>query len=263
MRTAAVRLRSLLGSAYNRIRYPRFHRLRREAGGMLPPMVYQRLYREVRRLPDLDVVEVGGAAGAGSIAIAQAMGETGKRARLILVERCELGSRAAFGGREENLARLRRHLEHFGVADRVVVYPHELTMENGAEVLALVSTPEIAAFIHDADGQIDRDFRLFWPRLREGGLIVVDDFVNLAEFRPVSERHPDGGTKCLRTFRLLNRFIEWGLFEPFAQVQSTVFGRKPPGADFSRFDPAICEAILETVSREREAALAASGEARA
>lgn len=246
-------LRTALAFLYNRTFHPRFLDLRREAGGMLSPAVYHRIYDEVRKLPDLDVVEVGGAAGAGSVAVVWAMKESGKGSKVIVVERCEGGSRTAFGGRSENLRRLEQHLARFDVLDRVALYPHELTFENGEEVLALIRTPEIAALIHDADGRIDRDFRIFWPRLRPGGLIVVDDFVNLAEFRLASPRHPDGGTKCLRTFRLLNQFIDWKLFEPFAQVRSTVFGRKPRGADFTRFDLSVCERILDGVRAEHTA----------
>ena len=225
----------------------------------MPPEVYQRLFDEARQLPDLDVVEVGGAAGAGSIALSHGMKESGKTSRVIVVERCEGGSRSEFGSREANLERLRAHLTRFGADDNVVIYPHELTFENGAEVLALVRTGEIGALIHDADGRVDRDFRLFWPRLRPGALIVVDDYVDLPQFRPASARYPDGGTKCLRTFRLLNQLTAWGLFEPVDQVQSTVFGRKPSGARFDRFDPAACQRILDELAAERSAWLSARG----
>ncbi|MGH7898555.1 MAG: hypothetical protein ACREQQ_11420, partial [Candidatus Binatia bacterium] len=94
------RLFSILSYLYNRTLHPRFLDLKRRAGGMLPAAVYHRLYDEVVKLPDLDIVEVGGAAGAGSIAIALAMQESSKRSKLVVVERCEGGSRVPFGGRE-------------------------------------------------------------------------------------------------------------------------------------------------------------------
>jgi hypothetical protein len=49
-------------------RHTRFAVLQREADGLLSPGIYERLYDQVRTLPDLDIVEVGGAAGAASVA---------------------------------------------------------------------------------------------------------------------------------------------------------------------------------------------------
>jgi predicted O-methyltransferase YrrM len=219
---------------------------------MLPAAVYHCLYDEVRRLPDLDIVEVGGASGAASVVISRAMIESGKTSRLVVVEKCEGGSRTPFGSRERNLARLQAHLDRFG-ARNVAIFPEELTFENGAEVLSLLGTPEIGALVLDADGRIDRDFFHFWPRLCPGGLLVVDDAVELRDFRPRSPRHPDGGTKFLLTARLLQQFVRWGLFEPRRRVRNTLFGRKPEGADFSRFDRAVCERIVAEVEEEWEA----------
>lgn len=252
-------LRAFLSRIYNRTLFPRFYDLRQRAGGMLEPAVYHRIYREVRALPDLDIVEVGGASGAASVAVFWAMRDSGKRSQLIVVEKCEGGSRIQFGGREENLRRLQGHFEAFGAAGSIVLYPHALTFESGSEVQALIRTREIAAFLHDADGRIDRDFFLFWPRLRAGGLIVIDDFYDVPEFKPPSPRYPDGGTKSLLTFRLLNQFTEWGLFDPTRKVRTTMFGRKPPAADFGRFDLAVCDRIRAQVEQEHVAYLESHG----
>lgn len=252
-------IRAYLSRAYNKTLHGRFLELKQAAGGMLEPAVYHRLYDEVRALRDLDVLEIGGGAGAGTIAIAWAMRDSGKGSKLVVVEKCEGGSRVQFGGRAENLRRLEAHLERFGAAARTVLYPHELRFENGAEVRALLGTPEIAALVHDADGRIDRDFHLFWPLVVPGGLIVVDDFDDVPEFKPPSARYPDGGTKSLLTFRLLTQFIEWGLFEPTRKVRSTMFGRKPPGGDFARLDLEACERIRAEVEAERDRHLRAKG----
>jgi predicted O-methyltransferase YrrM len=252
---------SLYGTAKDlgyRMAVPRWNRLRIDAGGMLSPLVYRRMYRAVRRLPDLDIVEVGGAAGAGSVAIAWAMRDAGLRAKLIAVEKCEGGSRARFGDYDANYQRIIDNLERFGVRDRVILFPHKLSLENGPEVLGLCETSELAAFVHDADGRLDRDVQLFWPRLRPGGLVIVDDDDPRPHYRVGDESNPDGGMKGVLTHRLLIQLEEWGLFERTGKVRNTTFGRKPVDARMDRFDPTVCEAILASVRREREEFLAAS-----
>src|SRR5690606_33132776 len=145
--------------------------------------------------------------------------------KLVVVEKCEGGSRSALGGYQENLERIRAVFEKFGVSEHVVLFPHELNDESADRVLALLSGERIAALIHDADGRIDRDFRLFWPRLEPDGLIVVDDYENAPEkYKSVSVQHPTGGAKMVITFRLLNQLVSWGLFEKIHQKGTTVFG---------------------------------------
>jgi predicted O-methyltransferase YrrM len=254
--------RPILRQAYHflgRMMYPRFYDLKARTHGMLNPMIYRQMYLLAREQPDLDIVEVGGAAGAGSVALALGMKESGKRSGLVVVEKLKGGSRAVLGDYQRNLEIINGNFRQFGVDQVVRLYPHELTMENGAEVRALVRTPEIAAFVHDADGRLDRDFFLFWPLLRPGGLIIVDDYANSPHFKPISERNPQGGINSVMTFRLLNQMIEWGLFRATRHMGNTVFGIKPAGADFSRFDREACRRIIEQVERERDAYLARTG----
>lgn len=244
---------------YLRVRYPRFYALRKEARGMLNPVVYKKMYDLARDLPDLDIVEIGGAAGAGSIALAWALKDSGKSSKLIVVEKCEGGTRSKFGDYDDNLQTIHHNLERFGVRDQIVVFPHELTFENGGEVTSLVRTRQIAALIHDADGRLDRDFALFWPLLRPGGLIIVDDYENKTQYKPGSRLRPHGGIKKVLTYRLVNKFIEWGLFEPYVTLRGTVFGYKPPHAEFKLFDLDACSSIVEEVERERRTYLAQRG----
>lgn len=227
---------------YLQKRRNRFLALKLETGGLLDADAYARLYEEARCLPPGDVVEVGGAGGSGSIAIAWGLQETGHPSRVIVVEKCEGGSRDRYGDFGTNLERLHRHLEHFGVADRVSLFTERLTFDNGHEVLEKVRTPELSAFCCDADGRIHRDFYFFWPRLRPGGLIVIDDY------------HETFSRKHAVTYHLLNQLMEWGLFELESTVGSTCFGRKPARADWSLFDRDACELICDRVTAEWEAA---------
>ncbi|MDZ7957340.1 MAG: class I SAM-dependent methyltransferase [Aulosira sp. DedQUE10] len=230
---------------------PRFYHLRKQTNGMLLPLVYKKIYQLSSQLPDLDIIEVGGAAGTGSISIAWAMRDTKKKSNLIVVEKCQGGTRTDVGGYAENLELIQKHFENFGVREQVRLFPQELTFENGQEAIALINTPNIAALIHDADGRIDRDFYLFWPLLQPGGLIIVDDYANEAKFQPISDRHPQGGAKSMITYRLLNQIIEWGLFKTTYKIGKTIFGIKPSNADFSRFNLETCQRIIKEVQKER------------
>lgn len=257
-RHVTLYLKSKASTSWYRLRYPRFWALGKQAGGMLAAPVYKRMYEEIQQVPDLDVIEVGGASGAGSIALYQGMREAGKKARLIIVEKCEGGSRIEHGGYDDNLVRLQTHLARFGATQNVEIFPHAMTTDNVSDVVSLITSPELGAFVHDADGAIDRDFAAFWPRTVAGGLIVIDDYEAKHRYVPVSARYPDGGSKGVLTYRLLNQFIEWGLFEPMVLIGLTMFGHKPTGADFSRFDQERCDAIRAELDREYAAQFPAS-----
>lgn len=169
-----------------------------------------------------------------------------------MVEKCEGGTRSDVGGYEDNLNLIQEHFKKFNAEDQIVLFPQEVTFENGSEVISLMQTKQISAFIHDADGRLDRDFSLFWNLIIPGGLIVVDDYADEPKYKPISERHPQGGTKSVMTYRLLNQMIEWGLFKTTKKIGKTIFGYKPADADFSRFDLEVCNQIIEGVNQERD-----------
>jgi predicted O-methyltransferase YrrM len=245
--------------AYEAAANPKFYNLRKQTNGMLLPVVYKKIYKLCYDLPDLDIVEIGGATGAASIAIAWAIRDSNKSAKLIVVEKCEGGTRVDVGGYSENLQLIQKHFEDFAAYDQLHLFPHELTFANGKEVIDLIKTPNISAFIHDADGRVDRDFYLFWPLLQPGGLIIVDDYANEAKYQSVNERHPTGGAKSIITYRLLNQIIEWGLFQTTHKIGKTIFGIKPHNADFNRLDLEVCEQIIKGVEQERNDFLKRSG----
>ena len=153
------RLKRWLYSVVGPLLYGRFYFLKEKTGGMPHPTVYRRLYRLAREGLDLDIVEIGGAGGAGSIALAKGQSDAGKRGRVIVVEKCEGGSRTLYGDYTDNKACLERHFERFRVRDRIRLFPHSLTEETGPEVKKLIEIPQIAALVHDADGRIDRDLK--------------------------------------------------------------------------------------------------------
>jgi predicted O-methyltransferase YrrM len=236
----------------------RFFALARDAGGMMAPAIYKKIYDCVYDAPDLDIVEVGGASGAGSIAAAWAMRDSGKKSKLVVIEKCEGGSRSRYGSYDDNLSRITNNFERFGADETIRLYPHELSFKTGEEVLRMIETPRIAALILDADGRLDRDFFLFWPRLIPGGLIIVDDYADEAKYQPISEDHPQGGVKKRLTYRLLNRMRDWGLFQPRFKIRQTIFGFKPADADFARLDLDDCRRVVNGLDDERAKAIGQS-----
>lgn len=244
-----------LVNALRRLQYGRFQDMRMRTNGMLRPRVYKHLYEAIGRSPDLDVVEVGAGSGASSIALGWAFEDNRRKSKLIVIEKCEGGSRTLYGDYCDNYNILTANLQKYAICDYIRLYPKHLAFENKEEVHSLIQTEHIAGLIHDADGRIDRDFAIFWPRLVPGGLIIIDDYENKPRFRPLSARSPSGGTKKLLTYRLLNKFMEWGLFETDLIVDNTVFGHKPADADFRRFDLSECADIIDRIIMERSAQL--------
>jgi predicted O-methyltransferase YrrM len=243
-------------NAVTAVRAPLATTLKLSTGGLLNPLVYQRLCRLVRPLPDLPFVDIGAAGGSATIALARGYARSGKRSPILAIEKCRGGTRLDYGGYADNLARLERNLRRFRVRHRVTLVTEELSADAPGRMAPALRERRLAGFLHDADGRLDRDFGLFWDLVVPGGLIVVDDDVDRPEFQPVSARRPDGGTKCLLTFELLNVLRASGHFEEFARVGDTSFGRKPARSDrLGELPHAELDAARDRVQRRWEQAL--------
>jgi len=237
--------RSVIRKAYlagQRFQHRRGWRIKREADGMLRPHVYEAIYKTVKRAPDLDILEIGGARGGSTVAIATAMRDSGKQSMLVTVEKFEGGSwektyrSPAYG---DNYSWWQRNVRKFGVQDWVALYPHGVTDETADEVKALLGK-RLAGMMLDADGWVGRDFKHFWPLITPGGFIIIDDY-------PTSADNPH--EKKQRTYHLVNQLIRWGLFEITSRHADTVIGFKPHGADYSRLDMNRLQAISDAHDR--------------
>jgi hypothetical protein len=227
---------------------PRWKDLKMRAFGMLPPAVYEEIYRTVFRGPDLDIVEIGGAAGAASIAAALGLKESGKSSRVIVVEKLQGGSRDRYGDYATNLNTIRDNFRAFDVESHVVLFPERVNFENAGRVKALIETPQISALMIDADGKINRDLALFGTMLAEDGKIIIDDYRDDA----TRFRADGGGTKLVKVFRLANYLIGAGMLKVERQIGSTLFCTVPPGADLSLIDQNECEQIARGVEAYRQ-----------
>jgi len=250
VRRGTVYCRHCILDAYYAAFHPRFCQIRRTCCGLCLVSVYREIYARTLVLPDYDIVEIGGAAGAGSVSFALALKDSGKKSNVVVVEKCEGGSRNRYGGYAENLQIIQNNFASFNVADKCTLFPHYLTMENRGEAISLIRTEFIAALGCDADGRIDRDFSAFWPKLMPNALIVIDDFPKALQPRSRRRYLRSGRVKHVLTYDLLNKFIEWGLFQPAKRIAETIFGYKPEDANFEKFDSKTCDSIVKSVEAE-------------
>ena len=227
---------------------PYFWYVQRRARGMMSPHAYRKLHDLAIGLPDLPFVEVGAAAGASSIALARAIKSAGKRAPIIAIEKCSGGSRTSYGGFDDNLRILKRNLYRFGVFDHVRLFTKRFCESNADELLSVIGSSRIAGFMHDADGRLDRDFAVLWPRVVPGGLIVVDDYEMPG--RDLMTAHPMRARKKLMIKRGLDLLTEAGMFVPECLVGKTRFGRKPDGVVAPRSVFSRLRQVVETTGEE-------------
>jgi hypothetical protein len=235
-------LRRVLPAPVKRVirrkRFGRFTVLQWETDGLLSPEVYAAIYATFRSVSHNDVVEIGGASGSASVAICWALNEGRRNAKLIVVEKCEGGTRTKFGDYEANLARFWSAINRNGVRKYVDLFPEYLTFENGDQVLEKITTEQIGGLMIDADGHIHRDLWLFWPRLAPEAPIVIDDY------------HENLSAKHALTFALLNQMLSWGMVVGRQMVDTTFFGSKGANDSFGKFDLGACDEIVAKVCRD-------------
>lgn len=193
----------------------------RQCGGMLSSAAYQRIY-EAARTGGL-LVEIGTGRGAGTVALALGLKDSGRAGTVISFDSLEDGRDA--NERQEQMERVRGNLLHFGVEELVTLIPAALP----EAMPALPDTMPISLLLLDADGRIDRDLLLLYERLHPGAPLIIGhcaEEVRLSK-AGVSTYRIDAGT------RLAFLMVQWlearGLLIDEAQVDETRFLHKPFG----------------------------------
>ena len=190
------------------------------ANGMLPASVYAEISKTAAEV-NADILEVGTAHGAS--AIAAAIGLKSKYS-VKTIDKLQGGSRAVYGTIQENESIIRANIQKFGVAERV-----ELFIGSSEDVADKIRFKQgIGMLILDADGAIDRDFRLYYNQLLPGAPIIIDDY------RPnfISIMRSFGGDchigqKHRLTALLVDYFESKGLLTRNKVLNDTYFGSKP------------------------------------
>lgn len=196
--------------------------------GMLPLEVYLRLYEKARCCAKGDIVEVGTAHAAATISIALGLRASESfEGKFYTFDRMEGGSREDFGGVSENTAITKDNLAFFGVSDWVSLVVGDIAQTHEA----VPPSSKIAMLVVDADGYVDRDFSLFFDRVIDDGLIVIDDYGK--DFWSIINMRGKGRyfitQKHHLTYLLVTLFVEQGyITQNFEQLGQTVFSRKVP-----------------------------------
>lgn len=202
-----------------------------QCDGMLSPAAYQRIY-ETARIGGL-MVEVGTALGAGTVALALGLKDSGRDGRVISFDPMHGGPRRQISGTDRRLEHIRTNLRHFGVDELVELVPAALP--EGAS--ALPDGQPISVLMLDADGRIDRDLLVLYERLQPGATLIIDDCVDKVRL------HKSGGStyRIDAKMRLVYLLVEWlerqGFLIPEEKVKDTCFAHKPFGVT-KQLDPA-------------------------
>ena len=147
------------------------HKLQQEANGMLAPSVYQAIYETAYSAPDGDILEIGTAHGAATIALAQGMKDAGKNGRILTIDKITGGSRERYGDVATNEAIIRDNFRQFGVDSMIRFY----IGESQQCAKDLPDDMHISVLMLDADGAIDRDLRLFMDYCHYDTRVIMDD----------------------------------------------------------------------------------------
>lgn len=207
--------------------------IRRRCHGMLSFAVYRRLYALATELGPGNVVEIGTAHGAATVVLALGMRAAGHAGTLYSFDQLQGGSRAKYGGYDDNLGIVKANLAHFGVDD--IVRFHGVAATEAPRIVPEDSP--IAMLILDADGRIDRDLLNFYNRLAPGAPVVIDDHVDRVRVQEVGPRSYRVDAKMRLTFLLVRAFVEQGIVQPCEQIDGTLLCRQH-GPLPAQLDPA-------------------------
>lgn len=204
--------------------------VKERCNGMLSAKVYDHIYQTALNAPYGDIVEVGAAHGAGTVSLALGLQHSGREGNVHSFEKAVGGSRARYGGFEENVRILRANLSHFGVSDLVELHLGTPSQLHGE----LPSDLTIGLLMLDADGRPERDFKLFFNQVVVGGSIIIDDVEDVISLRKQGE---DGALFLDQKHRishlLVKKFTDKRIIRKSRMVSNTWFGTKRSYYDLS------------------------------
>ena len=149
------------------------HAFVKAANGMLPLPVYDELFKQAAEAPGENFVEVGTAHGAATISLALGAATRTTPAKIWTIDKLsgKFSSRSNYGSAAENRRIVLENFRRAGVEKMIELFvgsPDEF-------VVAPLCPKRIDFLLLDADGRIDRDLIYFYPRMRAGDPIIIDD----------------------------------------------------------------------------------------
>jgi predicted O-methyltransferase YrrM len=220
---------------------PDFDRIRAVCNGMMRPEVYKAIYQHALKAKPGDMVEVGTAHAASTVCLALAIKNAGREGRVFTFDRHAAGSRSKYGDAAANVRIARDNLKTFGVDDIV-----EIVIGDVAEGHIACQSRNLSLLMIDADGQVDRDMRLFGDRLLEQAPVIIDDFALRGRARDL-KTHLRIDQKHRITYHLTELFEDAGVIEKTHQVNETWFGIRGRQSVKAASWPSIVEAYRHLI----------------
>lgn len=204
-------------------------KIKSHGDGLLNFNVYPKIYKYAYRCQPGNMLELGSAHGAASICLIKGMLDSGKKDKLITVERGEgkNSSMTKFGSKEININILKNNLKYFNCDKNVLVIAGKIR-EKAKET---EKYSPFSLLLIDADGVIDRDFLLFYNLLKPGATIIIDDYQKIIERGLKNKTNPLG--KKYSTYCFVNYFLQQGLIEKKEIIDNTIFCCKPKKINYT------------------------------
>lgn len=193
-------------------------------GGQMHADVYSMLYHLAASMPfDHDILDIGCGMGACAMSLAKGLKESGKRSRVIAVDDCVTspGGQHADKGHDWIYNTVIGNFNHFGVADKIKLWPHMLRPELAPEVKALITERKLSIMLVDASGDLINELAPFIDMIVPGGYLIIDDY---------GEEDTEVNCKMVETMEAADRFIREGKIIPlgrFGWMGCTIFCYKP------------------------------------
>ncbi|TCM22085.1 methyltransferase family protein [Novosphingobium sp. PhB165] len=185
--------------------------------GMLAPAVYARIYETAQR--GGQIVEVGTAMGAATVALALGLRHSGKSGHVFTFDPMTGGPRRSLNSPGKRIARIEANLARYGVQDLVTVTPSDL--RSGLSVLPDDQT--VSVLMLDADGRIDRDLETLEQRLAPGCSMIIDDIADQVRVKRQGATYRID-SKMRLSWLLFNKLTESGKLSAGQQLVDTYFG---------------------------------------
>ncbi len=191
----------LMGSAGGEF----FIKLKETTNGMLAASIYRKMYKLSLEQCRGPIIDIGVGQGPSSIVFALGVAHSGRSDKVHVIDQFEqvrVGPHKYSmtdlpdGCREANTEVFKNHMKAYGVEGITDVHPgrtDEVHGDFGEDVMA-----DILSI--DADGNIDRDFALYFDKVLLGGWIIVDDYADFIDRtgRSNLERFSDMNTSQVR-----------------------------------------------------------------
>lgn len=210
----------------------RFEKIKEDANGMLTAEQYHLLYDYSKKARvDGNFLEIGAAHGASTISLALGLKDNGTDSKIVSIEKATGGSRDTYGNKEENIRILERNLRKYSVVDQVELVTDRLIASKDTPPEIIQNAPFSLIFI-DADGNLGRDFELFYDLLVPGSIILIDDY------NPMSKDQ-----KCLKTFAFVNHLVDEGWLIKNESIGGLLIAHKPIDTGNISLDQRVFERI--------------------